>query len=115
MGWGVPSRAWGVADGGTNVHAAVEAGACANDGVARIKLAAVGIMLCSRASQAPAHLPPSPGRYLARPYGRVDRPKLKRRLLERSIASGVRFYEAKVSRGGLPSGGEGGRRGRRLL
>ena len=35
-------------------------------------------------------------RYLARPYGRVDRPKLKRRLLERCVASGVAFYRGKV-------------------
>lgn len=41
---------------------------------------------------------PEGKRYLARPYGRVDRPKLKRRLLERSIAGGVRFYEAKAQR-----------------
>lgn len=39
---------------------------------------------------------PSPRSYLRRPYGRVDRPKLKRRLLERSIASGVTFYRGKV-------------------
>ena len=36
------------------------------------------------------------GRYLSRPYGRVDRPKLKRRLLERCIASGVLFHCSKV-------------------
>lgn len=42
-------------------------------------------------------LPCLPRRYLSRPYGRVDRPKLKRRLLERSIASGVRFYKGKAS------------------
>nr|WJE87832.1 lycopene beta-cyclase [Chlorella sorokiniana] len=35
-------------------------------------------------------------RYLARPYGRVDRPKLKRRLLERCVASGVAFYRGKA-------------------
>ncbi|PSC67972.1 Lycopene beta chloroplastic [Micractinium conductrix] len=35
-------------------------------------------------------------RYLSRPYGRVDRPKLKRRLLERCIASGVMFHQAKA-------------------
>ena len=35
-------------------------------------------------------------RYLSRPYGRVDRPKLKRRLLERCVASGVTFHKAKV-------------------
>lgn len=42
-------------------------------------------------------------RYLSRPYGRVDRPKLKRRLLERCIASGVLFHQSKaqgVSHGG---------------
>ena len=36
-------------------------------------------------------------RYLSRPYGRVDRPKLKRRLLERCIASGVLFHCSKVT------------------
>ena len=35
-------------------------------------------------------------RTLDRPYARVDRPKLKRRLLERSIAAGVKFHVAKV-------------------
>ena len=36
-------------------------------------------------------------RTLNRPYARVDRPKLKRRLLERSIAAGVKFHLAKVN------------------
>lgn len=35
-------------------------------------------------------------RTLDRPYARVDRPKLKRRLLERCIASGVKFHTVKV-------------------
>lgn len=35
-------------------------------------------------------------RSLERPYARVDRPKLKRRLLERCIAAGVTFHIAKV-------------------
>ena len=35
-------------------------------------------------------------RLLRRPYARVDRPKLKRRLLERCIASGVKFHLSKV-------------------
>lgn len=35
-------------------------------------------------------------RKLSRPYARVDRPKLKRRLLERCITSGVKFHVAKV-------------------
>ncbi|KAI3438710.1 hypothetical protein D9Q98_001130 [Chlorella vulgaris] len=40
---------------------------------------------------------PQGERYLSRPYGRVDRPKLKRRLLERCIASkGVSFYCSKA-------------------
>jgi flavin-dependent dehydrogenase len=33
---------------------------------------------------------------LSRPYGRVDRPRLKRRLLERCAASGVTFFRAAV-------------------
>ncbi|KAK9845376.1 hypothetical protein WJX81_004833 [Elliptochloris bilobata] len=35
-------------------------------------------------------------RYLRRPYGKVDRARLKRRLLERCIAQGVVFQESKV-------------------
>lgn len=35
-------------------------------------------------------------RTLDRPYARVDRPKLKRRLLERCIAAGVKFLTVKV-------------------
>lgn len=51
------------------------------------------------ATSAPTHPhpPPPPGRrYLSRPYGRVDRPKLKRRLLERCVAQGVTFHRGKV-------------------
>lgn len=60
-------------------------------------------------SPAPAFsLPPTAlGRYLSRPYGRVDRPKLKRRLLERCLAAGVRFYEAKVRREGSSTAQKG--------
>lgn len=39
-------------------------------------------------------------KFLTRPYGRVDRPKLKRMLLQRCIDSGVTFHMDKV---GLPS------------
>lgn len=46
-------------------------------------------------------------RYLKRPYGRVDRPKLKRRLLERCIESGVMFHRAKVG-GGAEANERGG-------
>lgn len=35
-------------------------------------------------------------KFLARPYGRVDRPRLKRKLLERCVAAGVRFVKDKV-------------------
>lgn len=35
-------------------------------------------------------------RVLRRPYARVDRPKLKRRMLEKCISAGVRFHESKV-------------------
>lgn len=35
-------------------------------------------------------------KFLARPYGRVDRPKLKRKLLERCVAAGVKFVTDKV-------------------
>jgi len=35
-------------------------------------------------------------RTLNRPYARVDRPKLKRRLLEKCLAAGVKFHLAKV-------------------
>ncbi len=36
-------------------------------------------------------------RTLTRPYARVDRPKLKRKLLERCIQAGVQFHDAKVA------------------
>lgn len=36
-------------------------------------------------------------RSLFRPYARVDRPKLKRKLLEKCIAAGVKFHSAKVT------------------
>lgn len=35
-------------------------------------------------------------KFLSRPYGRVDRPKLKRKLLERCVANGVTFLYSKV-------------------
>lgn len=35
-------------------------------------------------------------RTLDRPYARVDRPKLKRKILERCIKAGVKFHQAKV-------------------
>lgn len=39
---------------------------------------------------------PQGEKFLSRPYGRVDRPKLKRKLLEKCIATGVTFLNAKV-------------------
>jgi lycopene beta-cyclase len=39
---------------------------------------------------------PAGARALSRPYARVDRPRLKRRLLERCVAAGVRFHRARV-------------------
>ncbi|KAG2430978.1 hypothetical protein HYH02_013511 [Chlamydomonas schloesseri] len=42
-------------------------------------------------------------KFLNRPFGRVDRPKMKRILLERCVASGVTFLNAKVS--GVTHGG----------
>ena len=35
-------------------------------------------------------------RSLNRPYARVDRPKLKRRLLDRCLSQGVKFHRARV-------------------
>ena len=49
------------------------------------------------------HLPPGP-RFLQRPYGRVDRPKLKRKLLERCVSAG------EAPEGCRPGAGYGGRR-----
>jgi Lycopene cyclase protein len=39
---------------------------------------------------------PDDEKFLTRPYGRVDRPKLKRMLLQRCIDSGVIFHIDKV-------------------
>lgn len=39
---------------------------------------------------------PDDEKFLTRPYGRVDRPKLKRMLLQRCIDSGVTFHIDKV-------------------
>jgi hypothetical protein len=49
-----------------------------------------------RALPSPSPPPPPRRRFLARPYGRVDRPRLKRKLLERCVAAGVRFLTDKV-------------------
>ena len=62
---------------------------------------AARLMPSSHPTAAAAAIPLPAGRYLSRPYGRVDRPKLKRRLLERCVASGVTFHRGKVGRGGV--------------
>ncbi|KAI8463201.1 MAG: chloroplast lycopene beta cyclase precursor [Monoraphidium minutum] len=42
-------------------------------------------------------------KFLSRPYGRVDRPRLKRKLLERCVSAGVKFVTDKVE--GVAHGG----------
>ena len=47
---------------------------------------------------------PDDEKFLTRPYGRVDRPKLKRMLLQRCIDSGVIFHIDKVCLMSSPPG-----------
>jgi len=47
------------------------------------------------------HLVMSSGRYLRRPYGKVDRARLKQRLLERCIAQGARHRLPRALSAGL--------------